>query len=219
MKRQVQPELLDGLPPTHPDAQGNRRDLRFFNAVMGNHRWLAREVNRHLRMGDRLLELGAGEGDLGFRLRRGWGTRPIPYAGLDLWPRPARWPATWDWRQEDLVKFSGYEHYTVILGSLILHQFEEAVLADLGRRWREQARVLIFCEPTRSRLHQAQLPLARLVAGINKVSQHDARVSIEGGFRGRELARALGVDEAPWRVTVRQTYWGAYRFVAEREGA
>ncbi|MGA2052922.1 MAG: hypothetical protein ABSH19_06400 [Opitutales bacterium] len=218
MRREVQPELLDQLPPDHPDAQHNRRDLRFFNAVMGNHRWIEAVLKRHLRMGDRLLELGAGEGDLGLRLRRKWGNRPIPYAGLELWARPAAWPGTWDWRREDILKFADYAHYNIILGNLILHQFEDAALTELGRRWREQARLLVFCEPARSALHLAQLPLARL-AGINHVSRHDARVSIQGGFRGRELAQLLGVDEAPWRVRVRHTFLGAYRFVAVREGA
>jgi hypothetical protein len=218
MQRQVQPELLDQLAPNDPDAQHNRRDLRFFNAVMGNHRWIERVVNGHLRMGDRLLELGAGEGDLGLRLRKGWHTRRIPYAGLDLWPRPAQWPETWDWRREDIAAFPDYANYNVILGNLILHQFEDKVLEELGRRWREQARLLVFCEPARSRLHLAQLPLA-WAAGINHVSSHDARVSIIGGFRGRELPRLLGVDEPPWKISIRRTFLGAYRMVAVREGA
>jgi hypothetical protein len=66
-------------------------------------------------------------------------------------------------------------------------------------------------------MHLAQLPLARL-AGINHVSRHDARVSIEGGFRGGELAQRLGVETPPWRVEVTETFFGAYRFVAQRDG-
>jgi hypothetical protein len=218
MQRHVQPELLDGLPPGHPDAQDNRRDLRFFNALMGNHRWIERVLLKHTRAGDRLLELGAGEGDLGLRLRRRWARYPVPYAGLDTWPRPASWPTTWDWQQTDLQKFTGYKNYNVIIGNLILHQFEDEVLADLGRIWRKRARLFVFCEPARSPLHLMQLPFARL-AGINYVSRHDARVSVQGGFAGRELPRLLRVDEPPWRVSVRHTFLGAYRMVALREGA
>ncbi len=219
MRRRVQPELLDELPVDHPDALHNRRDLRFFNALMGNPRWIEGALRRLARRGDRFIELGAGEGDLGQRLRtKLWPGLPVPYSGIDLWPRPAGWPETWGWFQTDLTTYSGYGNYSVILGNLILHQFHDDVLVELGRRWREHARLLVFCEPARRRLHLCQLPLARL-ARINHVSQHDARVSIEGGFQGRELATLLGVNEPPWRVTVQHTFLGAYRFIAVREGA
>ncbi len=216
LARTVQPELLDGLPPGHPDAEHNRRDLRFFNALMGNFRWLARELAENLRPGDRVLELGAGDGGLGRRLQNILADSPCHYTGIDLWPRPAAWPAGWDWRREDLADFPDYGGYNVILGNLILHQFEDSVLRNLGAQWRESARLLLFCEPARRKLHLRQLPLANL-AGINHVSRHDARVSIEGGFIRDELPRILGVDAPPWRVTVHQTFLGAYRLVAVRE--
>jgi len=38
----LQAELLDSLPPDHPDALHNRRDLRLTNALMGNSRWFQR---------------------------------------------------------------------------------------------------------------------------------------------------------------------------------
>ncbi len=181
LQRRVQPEILDGLPPDHPDAAHNRRDLRFFNALMGNFRWFANSLVDQLHPGDRLLELGAGEGDLGRYLRRSLRQRTFSYAGLDLWPIPKDWPKEWSWHRDDLTTFENYKSCNVILGNLILHQFKDDVLADLGRQWREHARLLVFCEPARSTLHLRQLPLARL-AGINYVSRHDARVSIEGGF-------------------------------------
>jgi hypothetical protein len=213
--RRVQPELLDSLPPEHPDALHNRRDLRFFNALMGNHRWFARTLREHLRPGDRVLELGAGEGNLAQYLRRNFSGQTFSHAALDLWPRPADWPVAQEWHRADLAAFSGYANYNVIVGNLILHQFENGVLAGLGRQWREHARLLGFCEPARHALHLAQLPLARL-AGINYVSRHDARVSIEGGFRGRELPRLLGVDAPLWRSEVSRTFFGAHRMVAVR---
>ena len=42
MKRLVQPELLDSLPPDDPRARGSRRDLRRVNWWMGHHVILAR---------------------------------------------------------------------------------------------------------------------------------------------------------------------------------
>ncbi len=218
MLRRVQPELLDGLPPDHPDALHNRRDLRFFNAVMGNFRWFARTLRQHLCTGDRLLELGAGEGDLGLYLRKALSDYDFSYTGLDLWPRPANWPEPWGWRREDLTQFPDYSQSNIIVGNLILHQFEDDVLAELGRQWRRTARLLVFCEPSRRPLHLRQMPLARL-AGINYVSRHDARVSIEGGFLNADLPGMLGVDLLPWRVELQQTFFGAYRMVAVRNDA
>ena len=252
LPRRVQPEILDSLPPDHPDAVHNRRDLRFFNALMGNYRWMAKVLGANLRPRDRILELGAGEGDLGRYLQRriyreraqqvcapasdaracrgadllrppshtppgsSLNPSPPPYSGLDLWPRPTSWPATWSWHRHDLAKFSHYADHSVIIGNLILHQFEDNLLAALGRQWRTHARLLIFCEPARSNLHLAQLPLARL-AGINYVSRHDARVSIQGGFHARELPQLLGLDTPPWRIALHRTFLGAYRLVALRE--
>lgn len=216
LTRRVQPELLDSLPPDHPDALHNRRDLRFFNALMGNFRWFSRGLRRHLREGDSVLELGAGAGDLGRRLRGELGEALPNYCGLDWWPRPADWPGAWGWRREDLANFPHYGGFNVVLGNLILHQFEDDVLKQLGEHWRESARLLVFCEPARRPLHLRQLPLARL-AGINYVSRHDARVSIEGGFCGDELPKLLGVNEPPWRVEMQQTFLGAYRLIAMHE--
>ena len=216
LQRRVQPEILDSLPPDHPDALHNRRDLRFFNALMGNSRWFAQTLRTQLRDGDHLLELGAGEGDLGNYLCQSLPQKKFTYTGLDLWPQPKEWPEKLLWQCQDLSTFPDYAQYNVILGNLILHQFEDDVLADLGRQWREHARLLVFCEPARSTLHLRQLPLARL-AGINYVSRHDARVSIEGGFREHDLPKILGVDQAPWRVTLQHTFLGAYRMVAMRE--
>ena len=68
MQRRVEPELLDTLPADDPAAQRSRRELRLINAIMGNHRWLEREVRRSIRPGWRVLELGAGDGTFGARL-------------------------------------------------------------------------------------------------------------------------------------------------------
>src|SRR5580698_3898368 len=103
MQRQLQPEILDSLPHSHPDAAHNRRDLRIINRAMGNPRWFLRELPPLLRPGERVLELGAGTGDLGIALN----ALGIPVDGLDLWPRPAAWPAARAWHQADLKTFSG----------------------------------------------------------------------------------------------------------------
>src|SRR5882672_8751466 len=93
MQRTLQPELLDSLPPQHPDARHSRRDLRVINRIMGNHRWFERTLPSCRRAGERVLEIGAGTGELGLRLST-WG---LPVSGLDLCPQPEEWIDTGDW--------------------------------------------------------------------------------------------------------------------------
>src|SRR5690242_771246 len=72
MKRQVQPELLDSLPPSDPGAIGSRRDLQRLHRWMG-HRPLMEAALRSAVNGDvprRFVELGAGDGRFLLRVGR-----------------------------------------------------------------------------------------------------------------------------------------------------
>jgi hypothetical protein len=64
MKRIVQPELLDQLPPDDPRALWSRRDLRRVNAWMRNHAIMARALRTSLSgcAPGQITELGAGDG-------------------------------------------------------------------------------------------------------------------------------------------------------------
>jgi len=212
MQRTLQSERLDSLAPDDPAAIHNRRDLRLTNAVMGNHRWIARTLAARLIRGERVLELGAGTGELGSRLER----CQIVVDGLDRWPRPAPWPAGAAWHQADLRHFDGYTRYTAVVGNLIFHQFTEAELAALGSRFGPTVRLIVACEPRRRRLSQVLFRAAGTVFGANEVSLHDAHVSIAAGFRGVELPRALGLAPDVWRWEITTTALGAYRLVAVR---
>lgn len=210
--RSLQPELLDALPADHPAALHNRRDLRLTNRAMGNFRWFARVLPPLVRPGERVLELGAGTGDLGRRLHR----CGVALDGLDRWPRPEAWLAARAWHQADVETFRGYANYPVVMGNLILHQFSDAALAALGEKLRATARLIMFCEPARRRLSQFLFATAAPLLGANYVSRHDARVSIAAGFRGDELPRALGLDAGAWDCRVTTTFLGAYRLIAVR---
>lgn len=212
MLRSLQPELLDSLPPLHPDALHNRRDLRLTNRIMGNHRWFARTLPPLLRPGDRLLELGAGTGELTTRLA----AANIPTDALDLWPRPAEWPASQQWHSADLREFDGYGRYAIFLGNLIFHQFTDEELATLGRALGETARVILACEPARRRVSQILYRTIGPLLGANHISLHDAHVSIAAGFRGDELPRALGLSEKIWTWRCTTSALGAYRMIARR---
>lgn len=214
MQRILEPEILDHLPPDHPDALHNRRDLRLTNVAMRNYAWFARVLPGLLRPGEVALELGAGTGELGVHLAR----RGIAVDGLDLWPRPARWPAERRWHQADLRHFTDWAQYPVVFGNLILHQFSDAELRALGARL-ETARVVLASEPLRRRASQWLYRAVGPLFGANHVSLHDAHVSIAAGFRTRELPGALGLAGSGWNVTCTSTWIGAYRMVARREAS
>jgi SAM-dependent methyltransferase len=209
-QRTIQPELLDTLPADHPAALHNRRDLRIVNRAMGNFRWFARTLPTVLQPGNRVLELGAGTGELGALLH----ARGVAVDGLDLWPRPRAWPAACAWHQVDITTFTDYSAYTAVIGNLILHQFPDHILAELGSRLRDQTRVLMFCEPLRRRTFQWLYRLSAPLLGANHVSRHDGHVSIAAGFRGGELPRHLGLTSAGWECRVENSWLGANRVIA-----
>lgn len=211
MRRQLTPELLDSLSPDDPAAAHNRRDLRIINRIAGTARWFADELAARIRPGDRILEVGAGTGELGRDLRR----RGFVVDGLDLWPRPADWPRDAQWHQTDLRAFEAYAGYSVILGSLIFHQFDEPDLAALGMRLR-QARLLLASEPARQRRAKVLLAVGGALLGANYVTRHDARVSVEAGFLGDELPRFLRMDRTGWSWQSDLWPLGMYRLTAER---
>lgn len=212
MDRIVEPELLDGLPSDNPEAVASRRDLRMINGIMGNTRWLRRALLHRVRPQDLVVELGAGEGELGKSLN--WDGE---YTGLDLHPMPVRWPENFEWVQGNVFTDeraqAALAKASVVIGGLVLHHFSAEQLQALGRQC-ASARLLIFCEPVRRKLHLWQGSFLRL-AGINRVTQHDLPVSVRAGFLGHELAEFLGLT-AQWDCRVETTLFGAYRFIAER---
>ncbi|MSU70839.1 MAG: hypothetical protein EXS43_00640 [Opitutus sp.] len=210
MQRRLQPELLDSLPHDHPDALHNRRDLRLTNHAMGNHRWYCRELPGLVRPRERILEIGAGTGELGQRLARCGAV----VDGLDRCPRPAIWPGDRRWHEADLRTFDGYPAYAAVVGNLIFHQFSTAELGALGENIRRSARVILASEPVRRRVSQILYRVFGPMFGANHVSLHDAHVSIAAGFRDDELPRALGLERAAWDVRCTTTALGAYRMIA-----
>jgi hypothetical protein len=212
MLRACLPELLDSLPPDHPDALHNRRDLRLINRVMRNRAWFERTLPPLLRGGECVLELGAGMGDLARYL----GARGVPVDGLDLWPRPDAWPPARAWHTADLRTFEGFDRYPVVIGNLIFHQFTDSELSGLGAKLRQGARVILANEPQRRRLSQIATAALAPLLGLNHVSLHDAHVSVTAGFCGDELPRLLGLDDGAWQYSCKSTALGANRMVALR---
>lgn len=217
MDRIVKPEKLDSLLPFDPEAVSSRKDLRVFNAYLGTMGWFAGKVLGDIGEEDHVLEIGAGEGTLIHSLHdraRGSGSHAADWTALDLLPvfRGKR-PGV-SYIVEDLLRFSGYGEATVVIGNMILHQFEEEALVDLGRQISARARLLVFQEPARSRFVHT---LCRCFSfAMSSATRHDAPVSIEAGFRGSEIPRALGLSPLDWDWRTKTTLRGAHRLVARR---
>lgn len=212
MPRTIQPEFLDTLPPHHPDALHSRRDLRLINRLMGNHRWLEETLRSRVKPGERILEIGAGTGELASRLN----SAGIAADGLDLLPSPEDWPDSLTWHSADLRSFDRYDDYPVVVGNLVFHHFSDAELAELGGRLRRCTRMIVACEPTRRRLSQLLFRVFGPLLGASYVTLHDGYVSIAGGFSGDELPRDLGLSEAEWFVEQSIGLLGGYRMIATR---
>jgi len=214
MQRVVRDEILDTLPHTHPDAMRSRRDLRVLNWLMGNYRWMRRQLKIHGKSLDRALELGAGLGDFQRHMsRRNEDT--IKIDALDLCPKPADWPESRRWWQDDIKQFDRYDDYTVILANLILHHFTDVELLAIGQKISRHARLILACEPSRRTLHGMQLKVLGCL-GLGPVTKRDGAVSIQAGFRSSELPQALGLDPSRWQWNCRSGLRGQYFMIAIR---
>lgn len=211
--RLVQPEILDSLPEDAPAARRSRRDLRILNRIMGNGAWIQRVLAARARKGERVIEIGAGDGALAMALMK---NELGPVAGLDLVRRPAGWPVRATWFQTSVFDFVSWPDYPVVIASLVFHHFSAGELALIGAQLSAHARLIVISEPLRTRrtswLFRLLCPLIR----ADPVTRHDGRVSIEAGFRREELPTFLKLDAAEWTWKITETFGGAHRLIAER---
>jgi hypothetical protein len=136
---------------------------------------------------------------------------------LDLTIRPPGWPSGREWHRSNLLTFDGYNRYDAVIGNLIFHHFSDSELAVLGRSLRESfVRVIVACEPTRSRFSQRLFALVAPWFRANPVTLHDAHVSIAAGFLAEELPALLGLTQPDWVCRCHCTMLGSYRMVARR---
>ena len=227
MKRIVQPELLDTLPPDDPRAVRSHRDLCRVNGWMRNHAIMAdalqKALNRHPPK--QITELGAGDGH--FLLRVAQKISPIwPEVNAILLDRQQNvTPATLaalaslGWHAETVVAdvFDWLQTSAaggVVIANLFLHHFEGARLVELLRLILRRAKLFIAIEPRR-----ASWPLfcSRLLWAIrcNEVTRHDAVASVRAGFSGHELS-AFWPDKQNWQLAEDRTGAFSHLFVARR---
>lgn len=229
MNRRVEKEWLDDLPSADPRAIGSRRDLRRLNSWMGSASILSAQLASFPDScrPARLLELGAGDGDLlsqvARRLGGCWqGTRATLLDRCNLLSaraadtfRRAGWNVEiasadiFDWCRQAPMKPCG-----IVVANLFLHHFESKSLALLFKAIARQCTHFVALEPCRSRLG---LVFSRLVGliGCNDVTRHDAPVSVRAGFLGTELS-SLWPEKDRWLLSEHSAGPFGHLFVARR---
>jgi hypothetical protein len=217
MRRRLQPELLDSLPPQDPQAIASRADLRRLNFLMGHAGYLMRAffgllpTNRLPSRPLRVIELGAGDGTLLLRLARRWSTLGVKaevtlidrqlvvssetqqgFADLD-WSLNCVASDVFSWLKSTSPKAD------VLLANLFLHHFEDESLTTLLRLAAARTNLFIACEPRRSAFALTAAHSLALI-GCNAVTRHDAVVSVRAGFAGQELS-ALWPATTEWKLS------------------
>jgi hypothetical protein len=244
MKRIVEPEWLDDLPPDDPRAAGSRRDLRRLNTWMRNHAIMARALQTAAngQTPKRIVELGAGDGDFLLRVAQLVTGNGAPASGTAASGNAIAWNevnvtlldrqkvvtpqtlaafASLGWRAEVVVAdiFDWLQTPApaeIVIANEVLHHFDDVHLAGLFRVIAGRARLFIAIEPRR-----APWPLfcSRLLWAINcnSVTRHDATVSVRAGFVGEELS-ALWPDKQNWQLTEQPAGPFSHLFIAQKTG-
>jgi len=229
VKRKVEPELLDDLPPEDARARASRADLRRLNAWMGNTRLAAHALAKAVgsRAPFRIVQLGAGDGSFLLSVARQLATQWSGVRAVLVDRRKAAGDeilsafATINWRAHfeeadvfDWLGRSAPQTDDVLIANLFLHHFPHEQLRELCRQSAAAARSFIAVEPRRS--HWALFCSRCLaLAGCHAVTCHDAPVSVRAGFAQRELSRIWPQHES-WSLEERAAGLFSHLFVARR---
>ncbi len=226
MKRIVQPELLDALPPDDARASRARRDLSRVNRWMHNHSIMAAALKNNLPSAPgQITELGAGDGNFLLRVAKKMSPH-WPGANATLLdrqkvvtPETVAAFAKLGWHVKALVAdvfdwLPSGDTNEVVIANLFLHHFEDTQLSGLFRKISQNCRLFIAVEPNRFAFPSLVRPLLWII-GCNDVTRHDAVVSIRAGFVGREIS-ALWPDQTNWPLTERRAGPFSHLFIARR---
>jgi hypothetical protein len=227
--RTLEPEWLDELPVDDPRAMRSRRDLKRINALMTNSTLVARELHGVFPCTPprAIAEIGAGDGTFMLRVAHKMPSQWRPpdvvlvdrqdlvsaatrdeFAGTG-WQTRAVTADVFAWLAQPAAPM-----FDVIVANLFLHHFDAAGLTELLCLIARRTRVLIACEPQRSR---RALIAGHLLgfAGCNDVSRHDAVASVRAGFRNQELSASWPAGNA-WTLRERARGLFSHCFVAVR---
>lgn len=216
--RQLTPELLDSLQANDPDAIRARRDLRMIHFLMGNERWMLRNVQQITASAAvTFVEIGAGDGAFSRTLAQRYNEAKIH--AYDFQERPAHLPDSVHWHSGDIRAARPPENetgrMTILVCCMFMHHFRDDELA-LFRPWLHACDGAIFVEPWRNKTVKWLGSLLHPLC--NHVTRHDMQASTDAGFCGNELAEALQPD-ASW-THQSSTHWrGAHRVLFRRHEA
>jgi hypothetical protein len=223
--RALVPELLDLLPADDPRALRSRRDLARINAVMTQHRIMAKAL-AGLPCPRLLADLGGGDGrfllGVARRLKQWRGVRAVILDRQAIVSRDtsdAFQKLGWSCEviQGDIFETLPRLSSDIVTANLFLHHFENMELTRLLGSVAARAGGFVTCEPRRSSF---ALLGARLVfaLGANHVSRHDALASVRAGFAGQDLS-ALWPKSPGWKIEERGVFPFTHLFVAEQRHA
>lgn len=230
LKRVVEPELLDVLPPQDRRALRSRLDLRRLNKWMNHPRVMTRALSENLAgvKAPRIAELGAGDGDfllnVSRRLKKQWSAgQAILVDRLDAFdPEIQKSFDAFGWRVRteiadvsDWLRRSPPDTADAIIANLFLHQFQREALAEMLQLAANSTKVLIALEPRRSWLPRLCGHFLWTI-GCSSVTCHDGRISIRAGFLGRELS-AIWPDEKQWELDEHPVGLFSHLFIARRK--
>ena len=225
MKRLVQPELLDTLPPDNPRAIRSRQDLQRINWWMGNKATMARVLEKYgtNSRAIQITEIGAGDGNMMVQVARRL-SKALPKGKVTLLDLKASVsPDTlgkleslgWEARAvvTDVFEWSP-ANGEIVIANLFLHHFDDAQLVSLFQRIASGSSLVIAIEPRRARW---PLFCSRMLwsIGCNDITRHDAVVSVRAGFCDDELS-SLWPDKASWHLTEQSTGLFGHLFVARK---
>jgi hypothetical protein len=223
--RVLEPEFLDALPANSPDAVRSRADLRRVNRWMRNERHLVAVIRGLCQAPTKILEVGSGDGTfiLSLARRLNW-KHPVRLTMLDMQPVVSN--ATLEglhalgWQTEvraqtlqDWLDSNRAASIDLVLGNLFWHHLSDQELKDSFASISRICRAFLACEPRR--WAPAQIATRLLWAiGCSKITRHDARVSVNAGFRDQELS-ALWPADSGMRFREYSGGWASHMFVAE----
>lgn len=230
MIRSLHSELVDALPADHPAAIETRRDLRLINTLMGHVGILTRSLRKSFpnQQPSRILEIGAGDGDLLLRVARRLPgeEKKVEVVFVDLHnlltsQTKADFAAlNWDIRlvQGDIFQClseTNGEKTDVVLANLVLHHFSNSQLTDLFSVAAKKADAFIAIEPRRGAWSLFFAESLSLI-GCGPVACHDAPLSVRAGFNGRDLS-ALWPRDDNWELLERRAGLFSHLFIARRK--
>lgn len=231
-RRRVTPEWLDRLSAEDPDAIRSRADLRRLNRLMGHPGLVVRAVRRGFsgRPIRRIVDLGGGDGFLLSRVaRRLSGTWPgvnavIVDRAVAVGPDTRAEIESCGWslsvHEEDVFLWlqRWMEPIDLVVSNLFLHHFRDDDVTRLLTLIHAKARMFMSFEPRRSRLALNASRLVGLV-GCNRVTRHDAVVSVQAGFRKGELPGLWPTVQGAADFGFRDEYAGLFSHLFVARGA